>query len=219
MGDKSRAIEHFSEEYRKLGRTDQTTFSKLVNVLLNRTFVLKGYGSDKDDYYFICDHKELFSSYFDLIDYEVVHNIPNSFIYIKTTMDRSRLRLTKFDTALILVLRLLYHTRSKQVTSHDKIEVTVADIVEKFRSGKFFGDDRKISHFDQSLRMLRGRMIVAFKCTKFDESVEIQILPTILAVVPADDIENLIKRLEGMKTAKADDDDEIEGEVEDEDLT
>ena len=219
MGDRSRSCEQFSEEFRQLGQTEQATFSRIVNKLLNRTFVVKTLKADNPDYFFISEHRDLFDSWFDIIDYEMVHDVANGFHWIRTTMDHSRLRLSKFDTALILVLRLLYHTKSKEVTSQDRIEVSLADIVDRFRTGKFFGEDKKMTYFDQSLRMLRSRMIVDFKCTRLNDSVTIRILPTILAVVRADDMETMIKQLESLKSEKSDSEssDDNEG-AEDEEL-
>lgn len=220
MGDKNRSSAQFAEEFAKLSQTDQAAFSRIANKLLNRTFVVKTLKADNPDYFFISEHRDMFDSWFDIIDYEMVHDVANGFHWIRTTMDHGRLRLSKFDTALILVLRLLYHVKSKEVTSQDKIEVSLADIVDRFRTGKFFGDDKKMTYFDQSLRMLRSRMIVDFRCTRLNDSVNIRILPTILAVVPADGMEDLIKRLESLKAEKTygEDGDDNEGE-EDEDLT
>ena len=217
MGDRNRSSAQFADELRKLGQTEQAAFSRVVNKLLNRTFVVKGLETDRSDYFFISEHRELFDSWFAIIDYELVHDVANGFHWIRTTMDHSRLKLSKFDTALILVLRLLYHTKSKEVTSQDKVEVSVADIIDCFRTGKFFGDDKKLTYFDQALRTLRNRMIVDYSCTRLSDSVTVRILPTILAVVPADDIENLIKRLDSLKAGKSDDEEDNEGD-EDEDL-
>ena len=219
MGDRNRLCAQFSEEFGKLGQTEQAAFSRITNKLLNRTFVVKSLKADNSDYFFISEHRELFGSWFEMIDYELVHDVANGFHWIRTTMDHSRLKLSKFDTALILVLRLLYHTKSKEVTSQDRIEVSLADIVDRFRTGRFFGEDKKLTYFDQSLRMLRNRMIVDFKCTRLNDSVTIRILPTILAVVRADDMETMIKQLESLKAEKTDDEngDNNEG-AEDEEL-
>lgn len=208
MEDRSRAAARFSDEIAKLNQTEQAAFARIANKLLNRTFVVKSVRSDNSDFFFISEHHEMFRSWFATIDYELKHDAADGFHWIETKSEHSRLKLSKFDTALILVLRLLYHVKSREVTSHDRIEVPLSEIVDRFRTGRFFGEDRKIAHFDQSLRMLRNRMIVDFSCVRINDSVMIRILPTILAVVPADGMEALIAKLDSLKADRTDTGDE-----------
>ena len=46
-------------------------FARAANRLLNQCFILKKKDDTKQDYYFIKDNKNIFSSFFDLIGYDI----------------------------------------------------------------------------------------------------------------------------------------------------
>ena len=199
MSDKIDALDSFSNTYRMLKETDKKNFSRIVSKFLKETFILKELDEDRDDFFFCSENKEMMISYFELIDYEFVYDMFNSLFYIKTTEDRNRVRLSKFDTAFILILRKMYFIKRKEITSDNKIVVLLSEIMEEVKTSKIFSDDKKVSNYDETLRKLRNYKIINYIATKIDENISIQILPSILIIVSSEKIDEIIAKINGLK--------------------
>ena len=105
MSDKINALDNFNTGYKLFNEGDRRAFSRIVSKLLSETFILKEKESDRTDFLFARENNETFTAYFELIDYEFIYNRYNELCYIKTTENRNRVRLNKFDTALILITK------------------------------------------------------------------------------------------------------------------
>ncbi|MBR6226371.1 MAG: DUF4194 domain-containing protein [Bacilli bacterium] len=215
MKDKINSMEEFEEQFRSLNDTERASFSRLVNVLTNQTFVVKDKESDKDDYFFLRSHRDLFVPFFEMIDYEFVYDQFNEVFYIRTNENRNRVRLNKFETSLILILRQLYYLKKKEVTSQGKTMVTLEEIMEKVRTSQVFKDEKKISVYDSALRSLRRYKIVDFVATRIDENTTFQILPPIQIVVPQDKLEDIVSKLNALRNEDAEGGDANENPDED----
>lgn len=195
MSNKISQLEEFSKAFGKLNQSEQNEFSRITNKLLNKTFIMKCIYSDQPDYYFLCENKELFIPYLDLIDYDLTHDMSNELFYISSKLDRNRLHLNKFDTAIILVLRQLYYVKSKELTSDNRIITSLYEIMEKIRTSNIFSEDKKMTHYEIALKKLRTYKIVDFSSSRFSDDINIQILPSIAIVVPQNSLEEICTRI------------------------
>ena len=189
----------FYEKFSIMGETDQNTFSKIFSKLMNQNFILKECDDDRKDYFFIQDNKEVFNCFFAIVDYELVHDLTNRCFYLKTLENRNRVHLTKFDTAVLLILRKMYHIKRKEVTSEDKVLITLEELVNEVRTTQLFVPDKKISTYAQTLRKFRMHKIVDYTGFKIYAEMNIQILSSILIVVPQENIDEVLTRLEALK--------------------
>lgn len=215
MSNKISQLEVFSKAFEKLNQSEQTEFSRITNKLLNKTFIMKCISSDQPDYYFLCENKELFIPYLDLIDYDLTHDMSNELFYISSKLDRNRLHLNKFDTAIILVLRQLYYVKSKELTSDNRIITSLYEIIEKIRTSNIFSEDRKMTHYEIALKKLRTYKIVDFSAARFSDDINIQILPSIAIVVPQNSLEEICTRIANLnqiQTEEGGDDNEASDE-------
>jgi hypothetical protein len=215
MKDKINSMEEFEAQFRALNDTERANFSRLVNVLTNQTFVVKDKESDKDDYFFLRGHRDLFAPFFEMIDYEFVYDQFNEVIYIKTTENRNRVRLNKFETALVLILRQFYYSKKKEVTSEGKAMVSLEEIMDKVKTSQIFKDEKKLSVYDSALRALRRYKIIDFVATKIDENTSFQILPPIQIVVPQEKLEDIIAKLNALRSEETEGGDANENPDED----
>lgn len=199
MADKISFLEGFYEGYKSLNETDKKHFSKVVAKLQKETFLIKDKDDDRDDYFFSLEHKEVLINYFAITDFDLLFDSFNSLVYLKTSEDRNRVHLLKFDTALLLILRMLYFRKRKEITFDGKVYVYLSEIVEEVNISKVYEDDRRVSHYGESLRKLRAYKIIDFETTKIDENLSIEIFPSILVVVNSDNLESVITRLNALK--------------------
>lgn len=199
MRDKIASLEAFEREFRLLRESERAAFSRVVNELQNQTFIVKEKEADRGDYLFLRTHKNVFEPFFELIDFEFVHDPYNELFYIKTSENRNRLHLSKAETAIVLILRQLYYLKKKEVTSEGKTMVTLSEIVEKLRAAQLFRDDIKITVYREIMMRLRQYSIVDYVASRIDENTTLQILPSIQVIVPQDKLEDIIGRLNALK--------------------
>ena len=215
MRDKILALNEFNEKYRELNETNKKTFSRIVNKLIKETFIVKEKELDKGDYLYVLENKALFISYFELSDYELVLDRFNDLCYIKTTENRNRVRLNKFTTCLVLILRQFYYTNMKEVTTDIQVIVQLEEIIEKLKTSKVFKDEKKINSYKEALPLLRNYKLIDYKASIINESLSIRILPSIQVVVPQDKLEEINARLSAMKNMSDEGDDTDENLDED----
>ena len=215
MRDKILALNEFNEKYRELNETNKKTFSRIVNKLIKETFIVKEKELDKGDYLYVLENKALFISYFELSDYELVLDRFNDLCYIKTTENRNRVRLNKFTTCLVLILRQFYYIKRKEVTTDNQVIVQLEEIIEKLKTSKVFKDEKKINSYKEALPLLRNYKLIDYKASIINESLSIRILPSIQVVVPQDKLEEINARLSAMKNMSDEGDDTDENLDED----
>ncbi len=195
MADKNETAESFVSEYKRMGDGEKQEFARVVSKFLNDTFILKNKKTDAYDFYFVQERRSLFSSYFALTDYALEFDQERGFFYISTEEDRSRVRLNKFETVLLLLLRLKYYENSKTAASADDNTITVEELVEKVNQTNIFHPIKRMTEYDLSLKKLRRSKVVEFKGTKLEAATRMVILPTILVVLGQNDIDLIVAEL------------------------
>lgn len=210
MSDKISALDKFGAEYKLFNEGERKAFSRIVGKLLSETFVVKEKDSDRMDFLFARENSVALSSYFELTDYEFIFDRYNDLCYIKTTENRNRIRLNKFDTALILIFRQFYYIKRKEASLENKVIVQLEEVIEKLRTSKIFKDDKKINAYKDSLYKLRAYKIIDFSATTITENLAIQIFPSIQIVVQQDKIEEITARLLALRKDSENTGDELD---------
>ena len=195
MADKNEIAESFVDEYRRIGDGEKQEFARVVSKFLNETFILKNKKMDAYDFYFVQERKSLFTSYFALTDYVLEFDQERGFFYLSTEEDRSRVRLNKFETVLLLILRLKYYENSKTASSPEDNAIGVEELVEKVNQTNIFHPIKRMTEYDLALKKLRRSKILDFKGSKLEASTRMVILPTILVVMGQSDIDLIAAEL------------------------
>lgn len=199
MIDKLTALDMFAENYRPLSETKKSEFARIVSRLLNSTFLFRGKEGDTNDFYAVIEKKELFASYLAMIDYDLICDEDNALVMIKNVEGRNRVHLNKFDTVVLLILRKLYNVKKGEVSFEDKVIVDVETIIEEVRTTQIFDEEKKANAYEDTFRKLRRHKIIDFAGSKIDENMNIQILPSILVILPQDGLVDFAKRLEAFR--------------------
>ena len=204
MIDKLTALDMFAENYRPLSETKKSEFARIVSRLLNSTFLFRGKEGDTNDFYAVIEKKELFSSYLAMLDYELICDEDNALVMIRNVEGRNRVHLNKFDTVVLLILRKLYNVKKGEVSFEDKVIVDVETIIEEVRTAQVFDEEKKATAYEETFRKLRRHKIIDFAGSKVDENMNIQILPSILVILPQDSLVDFAKRLEAFRVKEED---------------
>ena len=108
-------------------------FRIAANKLLNHSFLLKKKEDTKKDYIFVKQNLEMFVTYFDLLGYDVKVNEDQGVIGLVNQFGTGRLELTKYESILLLILRLLYIEKRKELaTFSEEVIVIMEEIREKY---------------------------------------------------------------------------------------
>ncbi len=111
-------------------------------------------------------------------------------------------------------MRKFYNQRQREISSTEQVYVGVDDLISEMETAQAVKETRQISKYNDTLRKLRTHKVVDFSATRIDESIQIQILPSIQIVIPQERLEDIIARLNALN--KETDSSNEEGE-EDED--
>lgn len=108
-------------------------FRIAANKLLNHCFLLKKREDTKKDYFFVKQNLELFVTYFDLLGYEVKMNEDQGVIGLVNQFSIGRVELSKYESILLLIMRLLYIEKRKELaTFSEEVTVLMEEIREKY---------------------------------------------------------------------------------------
>ena len=207
---KNKACEDYSKEYISLNDTKKIVFSKLCNKLLNDNFIYASKQEDYSDYYRVLGMHDLIENFFSMIDYDLVHIDTYKIFYIQTNADRNRLKLKKFETVMVLILRLLYHKGSLDVNSSSDISTTLGKIIMEINQTSIFKNQISKTDYKNALTLLRRYKLIDFSNIDFEkEDSVIVIYPTILYVAKVDNIDMLNQKIKTYLTLKESDDNEV----------
>ena len=108
-------------------------FRIAANKLLNHCFLLKKREDTKKDYFFVKQNLELFVTYFDLLGYDVKMNEDQGVIGLVNQFSAGRVELSKYESILLLILRLLYIEKRKELATYsEEVTVLMEEIREKY---------------------------------------------------------------------------------------
>lgn len=192
MSDKISELELFLEKYKTFNDTKKSNFSKIVNRLLNESFLIREKDEDKDDYYKAIDAIDELNNYLSIMDYEVIYDKDINLIYIKSLDNKNRIHLTKFVTIILLLLRVEYFKASKKASLTDLVSITFDELKQAVKKTNIYKDEKSTNEYLEALKELKRLKIVNYKVgNDFSGETRIFIYPSILYVVSIENVENL----------------------------
>ena len=108
-------------------------FRTAANKLLNSCFLLKKKEDTRKDYIFVKENREQFVMYFDLLGYDLLVNEDQGVIGLSNRNGTGRLELKKYESVLLLILRLLYIEKRKEISAFsEEVTVLMEEIRDKY---------------------------------------------------------------------------------------
>jgi len=165
-------------------------FRVAANKLLNNCFIIKKKEDTRNDYIFITQNKELFMEYFDLLGYKLEINDMQGVVALTNINGTGRLRLKKIESIILLILRLLYIEKRKELSVNEDVVVLIYEIHEKYNMLKIEAKmNLDKTMIRDNIRLFKRYNIVAnldFDVTMSD--ARIRIYPSVLFAVPNDNL-------------------------------
>ena len=191
-------------DYANLNNSEKERFRKVVNYLLNKSFMLREIYEQRDrvgkinaDYRFVERNFELIESYLELAGYKVEKDDANGIISIVSVYEFNQTRLDKFTTLMMLSLRGIYDDAREQNSSKTSIFVRVSDIIVKMLDDKLLLKKPTVKETSDALRILSRHNVIARFEGNFDDpnNCTITIYPTILKVVSNEKLTSIYNTL------------------------
>ena len=126
------------DDHQKLNERDKDQFTRLVNILLARTFLLRERVDPKEkaimidrDFRFLERYYFIFKGYLDLAGWELNLDPQLGVAALYNRNGANRYRMNKFETYFLLVLRLIYIEEAEKLTLRRDVATTVRNLMEK----------------------------------------------------------------------------------------
>lgn len=165
-------------------------FRIAANKLLNNCFIIKKKEDTRNDYIFISQNKDRFLEYFELLGYKIEINEIQGVIALTSISGTGRLRLKKIESIILLILRLLYIEKSKQLSLNQDVVVLSDEIHQKYNMLKIEAKqnlDKTV--FKDTTRLFKKYNIIETIDTEVTMSdARIKIYPSVLFAVPNDNL-------------------------------
>lgn len=175
---------------------DKDEFSRVCNRLLSSCFLCKANVSNRADYYFVLRHKEKFDEYFRVSGYRLEINEDYGVVQLTNPHNYNRLHLKLYESIILLILRILYDEKKRELSISDEVIVTAGDIHDKFISLRIRDKVIDKTVFRNTVSTLRRfNLLETLDKDLSDEDARIIIFDSILMAVRVENIEKAYTKL------------------------
>ncbi len=190
-------------------------FRNASNKLLNQCFLLKKKEDTKADYAFVLYNKELFIPYFELLGYQVQINEDQGVIGLVNIYGQGRLQLTKYESIMLLIFRLLYVEKRKELgTYSEEVTVLMEEVREKYAMLKIQAKPILDKSMEKSIIQLFKRYNLVKNIETDISSIDTRIIiyPSITMTIPINEINEYYENIQGRLKAYAGGEEEEDGQ-------
>ena len=185
------------DTYNNLTNAEKERFAKLVNYLLNKTFVTREIFESRDkigkinaDYRFIEKYYDLFEGYLKVINYLLKTDEALGVIYIENDYGYNKVRLDKLTTLVLFTLRTMYDEEKEKNATSSVVYISTASLIYKLLELKIVSKKPTMKDMLESIRLLIAQNILTrIEGNIEDSSCQLAILPTILLIVSNEKID------------------------------
>lgn len=193
---------------------DKDEFKRICNRLLSSCFLCKANVTNKADYYFVLKHREKFKDYLDVLGYRLEINEENGVIQLTNPQNYNRLNLKLFESVILLILRILYDEKKRELSVSDEVIVNLGDIQDKFLSLQIRDKMIDKGTMRNSLSLFkRFQLIETLDKDLGDEESRVLIYDSILMAIRVEDIKLAYEKLMIYRKGKTTDEETGENEA------
>ena len=128
---------------------------RVMNRLLGKTFLYQGDEADKEDYYLVHRHRDVFTALFTVAGLMLLHDDYHRIFQVVSDFGYCRQRYKLDESLMIVVLRKLYEEYSEKLSLAKAPVVTIGEVREEYRT--ITGRERTLGivRYEDILRRLR----------------------------------------------------------------
>lgn len=193
---------------------DKDEFRRICNRLLSCCFFCKRNAANKADYYFVLKHRDIFRNYLEVLGCRLEINEDYGVIQLTNPQNYNRLNLKLFESIILLILRILYDEKKRELSVSGEAVVNLGDIQDKFLSLQIRDKMIDKTTMRNALSVFRRFQLIELLDREIgDEESRILIYDSILMAVRAEDIKTAYEKLEIYRRGKRTDEEADENEA------
>lgn len=183
---------------------DKDEFKRISNRLLSNCFICKGNQAGRSDYYFVLKHREKFCDFLNVLGYRLEINEECGVIQLTNPQNYNHLNLKLYESIILLILRILYDEKKRELSAVNEAIVNLGDIQDKYLSLKIRDKMIDKTTMRNALSLFRRfQLIETLDKDLTNEESRILIYDSILLAVRVDDIRQTYEKLEQYRKGKA----------------
>ena len=164
-------------------KVSKEKFGSVANRLLGECFILKKHKDTVGDYNYVINHKEAYQEFFGYLGFELIIDEANGVVGLNNPSGVGRIQLKKFESVLLLILRLLYLEKRKQLSQTSDVIIIADEIYEKYELLKMNARIERTSMKNAMGMFQRYRLINKLDYDMSNPSTRIIIYPSIMFAV------------------------------------
>lgn len=129
---------------------------RVMNRLLGQTFLYQDQEDDKEDYYLLNRHRDVFAALFAAVGFTLVHDDYHRIFQVVSEFSYCRKRYKLDESLMIVVLRKLYEEQSERLSLAKDPVVTIGEIREEYRTITGKERDLGVGQYDTLMRRMRA---------------------------------------------------------------
>ena len=115
---------------------DKDEFKRICNRLLSSCFLCKRNQNSRSDYYFVLKYRDKFRDYLDVLGFRLEINEDYGVIQLTNPQNYNRLNLKLYESIILLILRILYDEKKRELSVSDEVIINLGDIQDRYLSLK-----------------------------------------------------------------------------------
>ena len=183
---------------------DKDEFRRICNKLIGNCFLVRSGGEgNRRDYYFVTKHREQFQDYLGVLGYRLEINEEYGVVQLTNPQNYNRLNLKLNESVILLILRILYDEKKRELSMSDEVIVNLGDIQDKYLTLEI--RDRMVDRTTMRnvLHLFRRfQLIELLDRDLSDEESRILIYSSIVMAVRLEDIRQAHEKLEIYRKGK-----------------
>lgn len=179
---------------------DKDEFSRICNRLLSSCFLCKKNENTKADYYFVQKYSDKFQEYLSVIGYRLEINEAYGVIQLTNPQNYNRYNMKLYESILLLLLRIIYDEKKRELSVSDEVIINVGDLHDKFLSMKIRDkiiDKTTLRNAMSTFR--RFNLIEILDRDLSNEDARIIIYDSILMAIRVEDIKRAYEKLDNYR--------------------
>jgi hypothetical protein len=197
----------FIDDFNQLSEKEKETFRSVCNSLLLNTFIVRydyknGDYQHRNEYYtFLSQNENAVKEYLSYANWNLYKDDINGYFYIENINNTNKYTFSAEQTKLLLILRVIYENNLKEAGLTLAVTINVAEVLHQLID-VFALYDKKINmkDFKKNMNIIDGFNIIKAINGNYNETdCDFVILPTILTMVSADRINELVTELKNLE--------------------
>lgn len=179
---------------------DKDEYSRICNRLLSNCFLCKGNPTNRADYYFVLKYKDKFSAYLSLLGYRLEINEEYGVVQLTNPQNYNRYNLKLYESIILLILRILYDEKKRELSVSDEVIINIGDIHDKFLSLKIRDKMIDKTTLRNAISVFRRfQLVKALDKDMSKEDSRLIIFDSILMAIRVEDIKQAYDKLENYR--------------------